>query len=591
MPIRNVAANRATVTRTLKTPTVVSRAAITRPPSDEWLSNAVIAAALEIWDPTQPSLMTVGGSPAGSGSLVGSLRGLRGIEPLVSASTARMTLDLTGLNSRPCLKNADSSAAQYYAADGLGATTFTNGKSWSVLGELYVPAVGSVPGQQTVFSLGNSAQANDFLLLYLSSSASAPRLTAQFRANATTILTITGGWLAPGLHYYGLTFDGTSLRLYIDGVDWGAADVSAIGSVTFNRVTIGANRRTTVTQYLTAGSKLGRWLVWNYTLTRAEMASATRAIRPRYNGWAIDLFQEVDRTGGHNAFGSVIWRGGGWVSTNRRATSHAAVDGVIVVRTSPDFITWTERATLATGSSLAEYRDQRLIPLPDGSLGLYTVRWEPTAAVTHRTWLFRSYDGGLTWDAGRQVGEDNFWKWGLGACPDGLLRSLEYNLKAGTPRLRQSRSRDGVNWVVEIPTVDDTTGASEAHFAIGRDGTRYTACRVDSGGLLRFGVDAPPYDALTLAATSTSFHAPELLMWPDGRLLMGARTQPVNRPAVGFLDKSSGEFSVGTYLPGATDTSYHRFCPVGGDIYTAWYGTLPDPNYPCQYVARLTPPD
>ena len=106
--------------------------------------------------------------------------------------------------------------------------------------------------------------------------------------------------------------------------------------------------------------------------------------------------RKIADTAHHSAFTDLIRHNDRFICVFREGKAHVSPDGAIRILTSTDGKKW-ESAALLT-SDKADLRDPKISVMPDGKLLLLVgialpVKPEDKSAVTHRTWVYTSFDG------------------------------------------------------------------------------------------------------------------------------------------------------------------------------------------------------
>ncbi|NLE39654.1 MAG: hypothetical protein GX621_16670, partial [Pirellulaceae bacterium] len=262
----------------------------------------------------------------------------------------------------------------------------------------------------------------------------------------------------------------------------------------------------------------------------------------------------------HNAFTDLIRFQGQWYLSFREANSHAVSgDGDVRVLRSADGANWESVALLDYGPAW-DMRDAKLNITADGRLMLNTAA-APLASISERQSLVWFTDDGADWtDGPHEIGEPNWWLWGVQVHPtSGSVYGVGYGDITTHPRTtRLYRSENGVDYQTIVPTLTGQPETGETSLIFRSDGSAVALVRDNTGVERSFvGTATGDYTDWTFRQIDKRVGGPELVELPDGNILAATRLHaPVVRTSLSWLDPESGQMTELLTLPSGGDSSY-----------------------------------
>ena len=207
-------------------------------------------------------------------------------------------------------------------------------------------------------------------------------------------------------------------------------------------------------------------------------------------------------------------------------------------------------------------RDPKLNVLADGRLMLNTAA-APLAATNQRQSLAWFTENGSDWSGGpHEIGESDWWMWGVCSRPDGTVYSVGYgDTKTSPLTTRLYRSTDGINYETIVPTLTADNNTSEAGLTFLQDGSAVTLVRQDYLGIERslVGVADGDYTEWTFQVLDKRIGGPEIIELPDGNIIAASRLYSGDiHTGLSWLDPEGGQITELLRLPSGGDTSYPR---------------------------------
>ena len=310
-------------------------------------------------------------------------------------------------------------------------------------------------------------------------------------------------------------------------------------------------------------------------LLLVAMTSFSRAVQPPIELELIESNMVWDAAP-HNAFTDLVRFQEQWYIGFREADSHlVSGDGDVRVIRSTDGVSWESVALLDYGPEY-DMRDAKLHVTADGRLMLNTAA-APLAYTNQRQSLVWFTDDGTDWSDGPyEIGEPNWWLWGVEVHPDGTIYGTGYGDITTHPRTtRLYKSSDGINYETIVPTLTPDPETGEASIIFLDDGTALSLVRDNTGqdrSLL--GTATGDYTDWTFQVVDTRVGGPELIQLPDGNILAATRLYDVyQRTSLSWIDPESGQMTELLTLPSGGDTSYPGMVWYDDTLWVSYYSS------------------
>jgi len=276
----------------------------------------------------------------------------------------------------------------------------------------------------------------------------------------------------------------------------------------------------------------------------------------------------------HNAFTDLIRFKGEWFCTFREARNHwgPGAHGKIRIITSSDGNDWHSVSLLEQEGDL---RDPKLSITPENKLMLLCFRrFNPSRYPDQheQTFAFFSSDG-REWSEPFAVGYPDRWLWRVTWHNGRAYGISKFGVEGKKPFSRPHRGRllvsdDGMIF----KPYTDTGYGDESTLRFADDGTAYCLKRMDGNGLL--GIAHAPYKDWTWKDIGYRIGGPNLIIFPDGRLLAAGRLyESETRTSLCWLDPESGNLSEALQLPSGGDTSYPGLVLHEGLLWVSYYSS------------------
>lgn len=309
-----------------------------------------------------------------------------------------------------------------------------------------------------------------------------------------------------------------------------------------------------------------------------ERISAARFNLPWLRGGAriADVRKIWDRAP-HNAFTDLCRFRGRWYVTFREAPRHGVpkpseTGGRIRVIVSDTGDEWRAAALLDRGRK-EDLRDPKLSVTPAGTLMVLCAA-APQASPGERQPLVFLSKNGTDWGEAAEVGEHNFWLWRV-TWHEGTAYGAGYS-RAGGRHVRLYRSKDGLDYAVLVPRLQDEGFPNESSIIFLPDETALCLLRRDGGSnnTALLGTAAPPYTKWRWQDLGVRLGGPNLIRLPDGRIVVAARRYtPRTRTALLWLDPDNGRLKECLALPSGGDTSYAGLVLHDGLLWVSYYSS------------------
>jgi hypothetical protein len=200
-----------------------------------------------------------------------------------------------GINGNRCMVFDGSN--DHLTANGVAASITGDDKAFTIsmiIRQAVIPTV----GDSTPISFGRSSSATPYIWL---TAGGASGVTYYFdkRDDASGTATRSGGTPDTSIHVLTWVYTGTTASFYIDGVAAYTAQTLNTGTLTLDRMGIGALVRNTISNYL--NGKIGDLIVFNTALSDANRESVEAYLTSKWSTSAaatIDIENLDDFTGG-----------------------------------------------------------------------------------------------------------------------------------------------------------------------------------------------------------------------------------------------------------------------------------------------------
>lgn len=272
----------------------------------------------------------------------------------------------------------------------------------------------------------------------------------------------------------------------------------------------------------------------------------------------------------HNAFTDLVRYRDQWVCSFREAPKHdgGVPDSRLRILTSPDGAKWTDAGQLS--DPRGDIRDAQLSITPDGRLMLLTaIQLFDKEKGKHQSLAFFT-DDLKTWDGPHDVGERDYWLWGI-TWHKGVGYSIGYNSAAGYVA-KLYTTRDGLKFDVLVEKVEPPK-PNESAIDFAGD-TAWCLLRVFGPAYL--GTAQPPYNQWKWIKLTEPVGGPELLILPEGHLLgAGRRYLPDKtwKTSLLWIDPQSGQIDEALQFLSGGDCSYPGLVLHDGVLYVSFYSS------------------
>lgn len=284
----------------------------------------------------------------------------------------------------------------------------------------------------------------------------------------------------------------------------------------------------------------------------------------------------------HNAFTDLIRFNDQWVCGFREAPAHAGGvrDSRMRILASGDWEKWNSVGILH--DERGDIRDAKFALMPDGRLMFLTaIQLFDRSRQSHQSLAWFTSDL-KTWDGPHDVGEPDFWLWGI-TWYEGTGYSIGYSTTSSRlVRLYTTTDGRAFDILVEDLAID-ASYPNESKIVFDAAGTAYCLLRTDkrgdaggaADGKARVGVARPPYRDWTWKATDHYVGGPALVIGPEGRLLGGGRLRKPDGPKTVLfeVDPATAVLSERLVLPSGGDTSYPGLIWHDGELWMSYYSS------------------
>lgn len=276
----------------------------------------------------------------------------------------------------------------------------------------------------------------------------------------------------------------------------------------------------------------------------------------------------------HNAFTDLLRFKDHWYCVFREGSAHVSPDGALRILRSADGESWQSIALVT--SEKYDLRDAKISVTADGRLMLNGAGMIADAKVRYYSLCWFSSDDGITWDEGRQIGDDGYWLWRTHWHND-YFYSMGYSTlrERSERRLRLYRSKDGATYETYVDSVEAPAGCGEDRILFLKDGTALCLLRHETGNkLAQVGTSSPPFTTWTWRDSNLRIGGPNMIQLPDGRILAAVRLYDKRvRTSLCWLDADTAELTEVLALPSGGDTSYAGMVLHEGLLWLSYYSS------------------
>lgn len=284
----------------------------------------------------------------------------------------------------------------------------------------------------------------------------------------------------------------------------------------------------------------------------------------------------------HNAFTDLIRFKEKWVCGFREAPAHAGGvrDSRMRILASDDWEKWDSVGILH--DERGDIRDAKFALMPDGRLIFLTaIQLFDRSRQSHQSlaWFTSDLE---TWDGPHDVGEPDFWLWGI-TWYEGTGYSIGYSTTSSR-LVRLYTTTDGKAFDILVDNLGiDASYPNESKIVFDADGTAFCLLRTDkrgeeggdADGKGRLGISRPPYREWSWKAADQYVGGPDLVIVPDGRLLGGGRIRTPEGPRTVLfeVDPETAVLSERLTLPSGGDTSYPGLVWHEDELWMSYYSS------------------
>jgi len=283
----------------------------------------------------------------------------------------------------------------------------------------------------------------------------------------------------------------------------------------------------------------------------------------------------------HSAFTDLVRFNDAFYVAFREGSTHVVPPvgqpgGDLRILKSTDGENWMESSKFVGGVD-RDYRDAKLTIAPDGKLMLEGALAPHSAPGTRQSVVWVS-DDGQTWSDPINIGDPNYWLWGVHTHGKHIY-SIGYGpLNRGPASqwtTRLYRSNGDADFETFIPTFSSPSGSSEGSLLFQDDGTAVAIIRRDAGSqLATVGVSRGDFSEWTWKEANVMFGGPELIAAPDGRIIAGGRRSDGGaRTSLNYLDPQTGTLTEFLTLPSGGDTSYPGMVWHDDRLWVSYYSS------------------
>lgn len=272
----------------------------------------------------------------------------------------------------------------------------------------------------------------------------------------------------------------------------------------------------------------------------------------------------------HSAFTSLVRFDDQFFCSWREGSAHASDDGVFRVARSADGTNWISAALISIAGM--DLRDPKLSVMPDGRLMLYGPEKDPLGGTPwfHNLAWF-SVDG-TNWTGPVSIGEDEVWLWKL-AWHGNTAYGVGYHVYDPWG-IRLYTSTDATNWTTHVDKLYDGGGADESSIVFMPDDTAHCIVRRDLPPYTALlGTSSPPYKDWTWQDLGHRIGGPEMIRFPDNRLLASGRMYPSGQVALWWIDPDGGVMTEALVLPSWGDGSYPGMVWYNDRLWISYYSS------------------
>lgn len=291
--------------------------------------------------------------------------------------------------------------------------------------------------------------------------------------------------------------------------------------------------------------------------------------------------QKISDAAPHSAFTDLVRFDDAFYVAFREGSTHGVPPvgqpgGDLRILKSTDGLNWSEASKFVGGVD-RDYRDAKLAITPDGKLMLEGALAPHSAPGTRQSLAWIS-DDGETWSEPVEIGDPNYWLWGVHSHGEHIY-SIGYGpLNGGSPSqwtTRLYRSNGDANFETFIPTFSSQIGSSEGSLLFQEDGSAVALIRRDAGSQLAVvGTSSGNFSKWTWKDANVMFGGPELITAPDGRIIAGGRRYDGGaRTSLNYLDPQSGTLTEFLTLPSGGDNSYPGMAWHDDRLWVSYYSS------------------
>jgi hypothetical protein len=296
----------------------------------------------------------------------------------------------------------------------------------------------------------------------------------------------------------------------------------------------------------------------------------------------------------HCAFTSLVEYKGIYYCAFRDGYSHifnenGEADGKVQVIASKDGDAWESVALFEQEGY--DLRDPKLSVMPDGRLMLLygCMLYKDKKLVTTSCRVTFSEDGRHFSNPEyiKIDGTEQSWLWRV-TWHKGTGYGVTYFRDKQGQKVRLLTTKDGIEYSV-LKTLEVPDFPNEATVRFTADDKMLILLRRDGGSRSAMFLSAEaPYSEW--ACKDLGFHVggPEMIVLPDGRVVIGGRSEYIRGHArtVLYTGTADGDFCETLVLPSAGDNSYPGFIVVGNELWATYYSSH-ETAKPSIYIAKI----
>jgi hypothetical protein len=185
-----------------------------------------------------------------------------------------------------------------------------------------------------------------------------------------------------------------------------------------------------------------------------------------------------------------------------------------------------------------------------------------------------------------KIRTDRDWLW-RASWHRGVAYAVVYQPAGDSSILQLVKSRDGIHYS-SVTELDVSGRPNETTLRFTADDQMIALARREGGNAHGYiGSSAPPYSSWQWQELPARLGGPDLLIFPDGKLLAGTREYPPNRKSAMILARvtKQGDFRKLLTLPSGGDCSYPGLLVQDSLLYVSYYSSHEDKT--AIYLARL----